>query len=50
MIGMTRKDELLAYFDRLLIADSGAYNCTREISEVIDAIRAELGLGEHSNK
>jgi hypothetical protein len=44
MIGMTRKDELLAYFDRLIAADKNGYICNREIAEVIGEIRRELGI------
>jgi hypothetical protein len=39
-----RVHDLLAYFDRLINAEEHAYNCKREISEVIDAIRFLLDL------
>ena len=43
-----RIDDLLAYLDRLAMIqrDDGGYTCTKEISECIDAIRAEFDLGE----
>jgi hypothetical protein len=40
----TRTNELLAYFDRLIAADKNGYICNREIAEVIDEIRRELGI------
>lgn len=44
MIGMTKKDELLAYFDRLIEAYKNDYYCAKEIAEVIEALRKEYGL------
>jgi hypothetical protein len=41
-----RDEMLLAYFDRLIEADKSGYMCHREISEVIDEIRGELGLSQ----
>lgn len=39
-----REELLLAYFDRLIIADKTGYICHREIAEVIKELRYELGI------
>lgn len=45
-----RKDDLLAYFDRLIAAEDSGYMCTKEISEVISELRNELILKNDSGK
>lgn len=44
MSEMTRTDELLAYFDRLIAADKSGFHCQREITEVIAELRKELAI------
>lgn len=41
---MTKTEELLAYFDRLIAADKSGYLCQREMAEVIAELRLELRL------
>jgi hypothetical protein len=42
---MTKTEELLAYFDRLIAAEKAGYHCSREIAEVIYELRRELDVG-----
>ncbi|WP_339225899.1 hypothetical protein [Bacillus sp. FSL P4-0290] len=47
---MTRFDELLAYLDRLIALQTAGHTVRNEITEVISAIRHEVGLGLKSDE